>query len=188
MGKQVNYWMDYDSFLLVAQKAIELGCTIVKEDFALGRVIESSDVSIVTLGNIYYYFHVLEAGDIEIEMINGQERLKRSFSASGNAIIEAGYSFIVNEPKKKEIRRARIYCTTGYYDDKGVYIPRPECSTKVYNSVARYVKKVAPYTELKDVQFSIREEDYGRKYEYIHKEYISETCLDMRNYEGYKLC
>ena len=33
MGKQINYWMDYDNFLLLAQKAIDLGCTIVKEDF-----------------------------------------------------------------------------------------------------------------------------------------------------------
>lgn len=44
MGKQINYWMDYDNFLLVAQKAVDLGCTVVKEDLKLGKVIESKDI------------------------------------------------------------------------------------------------------------------------------------------------
>lgn len=29
MGKQINYYMEYDSFVLLAQKAIELGCEII---------------------------------------------------------------------------------------------------------------------------------------------------------------
>ncbi|EEG55094.1 hypothetical protein CLOSTASPAR_02830 [[Clostridium] asparagiforme DSM 15981] len=41
MGKQINYWMDYDNFLSLSQKALDLGCTIVKEDLDQGRVIES---------------------------------------------------------------------------------------------------------------------------------------------------
>ena len=28
MGKQINYYMEYDSFILLAKKAIELGCEI----------------------------------------------------------------------------------------------------------------------------------------------------------------
>ena len=28
MGKQINYWMDYDNFVLLAKKALELGCVI----------------------------------------------------------------------------------------------------------------------------------------------------------------
>ena len=198
MGKQLNYWMEYDSFLLVAQKAVDLGCTIVKEDFDLGKVTESQDVSIVTqygkFCHINYYFHLLEAGNINIHIVNGKERLEHGFCASGNSVIEAGYSFIINEPTgvwnkaKKEIRRARIYCITGYYDENGEYISRPECLTKVYNSLVRYVKKVAPYTELSDVRISMKDEEYGKEIEYRHKEYITKTCLSMRNNEGYKLC
>ena len=30
MGKQLNYWMDYDSFVLVAKKALELGVVIYR--------------------------------------------------------------------------------------------------------------------------------------------------------------
>lgn len=193
MGKQLTYWMDYDSFLLVAQKAVDLGCTIVKEDLNSGKVIESRDVSIVTQDEKRYYFHLLDAGAIKTHTVNGKERLDRGFNAGGNAIIEAGYS-IINEStgpcgnrKKKEIIRARIYCIAGYYDENDEYIPRPECLTKAYNSLARYVKKVAPDTEIVDVRVSKKYEDYGKEYEYRTKVYITRTCLDMVNNEGYKL-
>lgn len=81
MGKQINYWMDYNNFLLLAQKAIDLGCTIVKEDFDSGKVIESSDISIIAsfcenLPNNCCYFHLPEAGEIKTHMINGKERLE----------------------------------------------------------------------------------------------------------------
>ena len=66
----------------------------------------------------------------------------------GMPLIEASYSSIVNEPtgvagsrQKKEIHRARIYCISGYYDENEKYIPRPDCLTKVYHSLVRYVKK-----------------------------------------------
>ena len=174
--------MDYDNFLLLAQKAVDLGCTIVKEDFDSGKVIESKDFNIVTLSydNFYdtkYYFHLPEAGDIKIHTVNGKERLDCILNASGNALIEAAYSFIVNEPtgicgncSKKEIKRARLYCITGYYDEIGEWIPRPECLTKVYNSLVRYVKKIAPYTEMVDILVSMKDENYGEEYEWQHKE------------------
>lgn len=199
MGKQINYWMDYESFLLVAQKAINSGCTIIKEDLASGKVFESKDIAIVTPYGKFcrtaYYFHLLEAGPIKILTVNGKECLDSSFTATGNAVIEAGYSFTVNEPtgvagtqRKKEIRRSRLYCTAGYYDENKIYIQRPDCLTKVYNSLAKYVKKIAPYTEFTDVLTSTKAENYGEKYEYKHKEYITQTCLDMVNNEGYKRC
>lgn len=199
MGKQLNYYMDYDNFLLVAQKAVDLGCTIVKEDLNSGKVTESKDVSIVTpYGRICrtsYYFHLLDAGKVTVNVVNGKERLDRGFTVSSNTIIEAGYSFMVNEAtgpcgtrQKKEIRRARIYCITGYYNENEEYMPRPECLTKVYHSLARYVRKIAPYTEITDIRISKDLENYGKEYEFRHKVYITKTCLDMVNDEGYKLC
>lgn len=178
MGKQLNYWMDYDSFLLVAQKALDLGCTIVKEDRDTGRVTESREIGvIVPHGNrcrASYYFHLPEAGELEIQTANGKEFLRAGFTGSGNAVIEAGFSLIKDEgtgvcgtKRKREIYSARLYCITGYYDENGEYIPRPECLTKVYDSLVRYVKKLAPYTE---------------------SGYITKTCLDLVNSEGYKLC
>lgn len=70
MGKQINYWMDYDNFLLVAQMAVDLGCTVVKEDLKIGKVIESKDAGIIppygTSNYPGYYFHLPEAGAIEV--------------------------------------------------------------------------------------------------------------------------
>lgn len=70
MGKQINYWMDYDSFLLLAQKALDLGCRIVKEDLDAGKVTQSNDIGIVTPYGKYkrigYYFHLPEAGEIKV--------------------------------------------------------------------------------------------------------------------------
>lgn len=43
----------------------------------------------------------------------------------------------------KQLTRSRIYCTTGYYDDNGVFVERPEILTKAYNSLARYTQKLA---------------------------------------------
>ena len=40
-GKQISYWMDYDNFLSLSQKALDLGCTIVKEYLDQGRVYNS---------------------------------------------------------------------------------------------------------------------------------------------------
>mgnify|MGYP006928123394 CR=1 FL=1 len=199
MGKQINYWMDYDSFLLVAQKAVDLGCTIVKEDRDCGRVTESREIGMITpyknRCSASYYFHLQEAGEIEIQTVNGKEFLCHGFNAGGNAVIEAGFSVIKDEPtgvcktkRKKEIHRARLYCITGYYDENGEYIPRPECLTKVFDSLVRYVKKIAPYTEIVEEQISMNDEDYGEIYEYRHKEYITKTCLDLVNNEGFKLC
>ena len=183
MGKQINYWMEYESFLLLAQRAVELGCTVMKED--AGKVIESADVGVVTPDQQVYYFHLPEAGVAAVHVCGGRERVDHGFSASGNALIEAGYSFISED---KEIRRARIYCITGYYDGNGAYIARPECLTKVYSALARYVKKLAPCTELVDTRISMRDETYGEEYEYRHKEYVTKACLELVSREGCRLC
>ena len=59
-----------------------------------------------------YYFHLPEAGDIKTHTVNGKERLDCILSTSGNALIEAAYSFILHEltgvcrkRSKKEIEK-----------------------------------------------------------------------------------
>ena len=188
MGKQINYWMDYEAFVLVAQKAIDLGCTIIKEDRTTGKVMKSNDISIVAPEERRYYFHLPEAGEVRIEMgKGGSEYIDRGYTASGNALIEAGYSYIINEPKRKCITRARLFCMSGYYDGDGEYVPRPDCLTKVFHSLVRFVKKIAPYTEMTDIVVRMCGEDCGEEYEYTHKEYITQTCLELKVNEGYNI-
>lgn len=72
MGKQINYWLEHEGFVLLAQKALELGCEIVREDlskYERTKVTVSRDLDIVTdEDGAYYFFHLPEAGRIEIKI------------------------------------------------------------------------------------------------------------------------
>lgn len=185
MGKQTNYWMDFESFLLLAQKAVSLGCTIVKEAPDSDGVMESKDIALITpyeKGNrIRYYFHLPEAGNIRTHIMGGKTYLDSGYSASGNTVIEAGYS----EMQNKVLRRGRLFCISGYYDEHGNYFPRPDCLTKVYDALARYVKKIAPRTDLTDTYLNLQNGNDVRQF--IHQSYITKACLDKVNKEGYVL-
>jgi len=184
LGKQINYWMDYENFILLAEKALELGCIIYRRRAdEQGKIVYGNDISIVTANVSDYYFYFPQAGKIVIDIINGRECIS-TIHDSGQAIIEAGFSIIHQE--KKKITRSRLWCSSGFYREDGEYINRSEDLTKVYNSLARYVKKLAPYTELVDVYISSRDKDYGKEVEYKHKEYVSRYCIDKMS-EGYKL-
>ena len=54
-----------------------------------------------------------------------------------------------------------------------------------YDSFARYIRKLAPYTELHDLRIGSRDDNYGQIFEYTHKEYVTAWCLQKRD-EGYK--
>ncbi len=185
MGKQINYWMDYDNFVLLAKKALELGCVIYRREHAdeNGKIVFGEDISIVIPDEHEYWFYFPNAGGISVETINGREYIHRA-DGGEQALIEAGFSYISAE--KKKITRSRIWCSTGFYNEDGIFIYRPEQLTKAYNALAGYVKKIAPYTELTDVYISRREEDYGKEVEYKHKEYVSQFCKGKMT-EGYKL-
>ncbi len=184
MGKQINYWMDYENFTLLAGKALELGCVIYRNKAdESGKIVFGKDISVVIPDVRNYIFYFPEDGEITIESINGRESIQR-LGDGELALIEAGFSLL--DQKKKKITRNRLWCSTGVYHTDGEFIARPEHLTKVYNTLMRFVKKLAPYTELTDVYVSVRDEDYGTEVEYKHKEYVSQLCIDKMS-EGYKL-
>ena len=84
-------------------------------------------------------------------------------------------------------RSRRLYVQSGFYNDKGEYVPRPVCVTKVYNRLVRMVKKLAPYAELTDPYVSMNDEDYLQEKEWKHKEYISPQFLRLKLMENYRL-
>lgn len=177
MGKQINYWMDYESFCELATVAIDLGCIIVRMDKNTNKVIQSKEISIVTRECFDYYFYVPKAGELTIGNNEFGEYIDRGYSETQNAIIEAGYSRISDEEKK--ICEHRLYSITGYYKDEE-FISRPACVEDIYKKLVRKVKKLAPYTELVDIH-----KESGA--EYIHKEYITPHYLKLRNEKGYSL-
>lgn len=147
--------------MTAAQKAVDLGFTVVKEDLTSGRAIESKDNRIISPYGKYNhpscYFHLPEAGDIRILTVNGKECLDYGYTATGNS---------------------------GYHDENKKDIPRPDCLTKVHNSLVKYVKKATPYTVFVEIFISTKDENHGEAFEYRHKEYITKTCLNLVNNEG----
>ncbi|MBD5112269.1 MAG: hypothetical protein HDT42_07030 [Ruminococcaceae bacterium] len=185
-SKQINFWLEFDGFMQIAQKALELGCTIIREDMNAGTVTEGSDLALITDEmHVSYYFHLPEAGNIAVKSTDSGERLDRFANECGNSIIEAGFSRIIEQGKK--ISRNRLYLPTGYYDDNRNFIYSPDCIIKAYNSLVRLVKKLAPYTELTDSYISVDDDTYGQTLKFNHKEYVSPLCLNLRNNEGYSL-
>lgn len=145
MGRQINYYMEHESFLQVAQMALDCGCEIVKQDLDIRptRVIRTRDISAITPGDWMFWLYVLEAGKLVIKTDESGERVDRGFCESGNALIEAGVSLILED--EKQIRRSRLYVQSGYYDANGEWIPRPKCVDVIYNKLVRRVKKLTTY-------------------------------------------
>ena len=169
MGKQINYWLGYEDFLKIAQAALDCGCIIIKK--VSGKLVYGQTLDIVTEHEHYYWFYVPEA--------------VQSYLPAGNTVIEASFSF--RNDKSKTITRSRIFVISGYYDEQGEYVSRPECVTKVYTKLVRVVKRVAPLTELTDKYISTKDDTYLQELEWRHKEYITPEYLNLKESNNYKL-
>lgn len=181
MGKQLNYYMGYSGFLKVAQQALDSGCEILKKDNA--KIIRSDHISIVTSDTNRYFFYLPQAGQLEIQVRNGEESVG-GYCASGIVVIEASYSIVSHQDKR--ISRARIFSMSGYYDEQGDWIDRPECVRKVYDRLVRKIKAITPYTEIADT-IIIGASDDRRPTEWKHKEYITPELLFLKVNSGYKM-
>jgi len=183
MGKQINYWLGYTDFLQIAQAALDCGCVIIKS--ISGELVYGQTLDTVTEDEHQYYFYLPEAGKLLGKQIPFQNESLTGYNAVGNTVIEAGFSFIDDEQKK--ITRSRLFAISGYYDENGEYVPRPDCLTKTYNRLVRIAKKVAPYTELTDYIISTRDSSYLQEKEWKHKEYVSPSFLALRAIQKYEL-
>lgn len=183
MGKQINYWLGYEEFLKIAQVALDCGCIIIKK--VSGKLIYGQTLDIVTEHEHNYWFYVPkgEALSGETLLFNGNDI--QGYSPARNTLIEAGFSF--RNDKNKTITRSRLFAISGYYDEQGEYISRPEYVTKVYNKLVRIAKKVAPLTELTDKYVSTSDNTYLQEVEWKHKEYITLKYLHLKEFNNYKL-
>jgi hypothetical protein len=141
MGKQVNYEMSYDSFLQLAQFALDAGCMIIRNNHSEEKQIPCKDISAVTTDCQNYYFYIPELYPIhEIQHkkdSNGKYYVADTmFGPFSLALIEASYSTEVG-------KQARVYVTTGYYDKSEMWFERPDLLTKTYDRIARKAKKLA---------------------------------------------
>lgn len=173
MGKQITYYMERESFLVLAQAALDEGLLILKNGYTEEPQEPCADLSAID-DCTEYYFYLPEIAPLT-HTHTAYGYYVNSFSyPSCLAIIEAGYS-----KKASSIKESRIYVQTGTYNDDE-WIPRPEKITKIYNKLVRKVKKLAPYKEL------VFYDEDGEDFWPGKKEYLSPTCEDWRR-EGCEL-
>lgn len=187
MGKQINYYMDYESFLKLAERALSEGCMILKNDHTEEPQQPQNNVSVVTEDWMRYYFYLPELAELKYKRFkDGQYYIDNGANELTLALIEAGFS------KKHEgksglpcVNIARLYVPTGVWLE-GEWHQRSERITKVYNKLARFARKLAPRTaiEINDVVF-----DQENNAQPVKKEataWVSPECLEWRK-QGYEL-
>ena len=143
MGKQINYYIGYRDFVKLAQVALDSGCEILKREN--GKIIHSRHIDCIVPDQNRYYFYLPQAGTLQIRKNPSGEEFVGGYHSSGNVMIEAGFSKINHADKK--ISRARLFSVTGYYNEQSVWIARPPCMLKLYEKLARSVRKIAPATD-----------------------------------------
>lgn len=173
--------MGFKDFIKVAQFALDLGCVICREENK--KIICSNHIDIVTPSVKRYFFYLPEAGELRVRTENRRKEIG-GYNASGNVLIEAGISYVKHD--RKTITRGRLFSITGYYDESGNWMGRPECVKKAYDKIARKVKKTAPFTEIAEIITDFSTDDYGQT-EWKRKEYISPELLELKMRKGYKL-
>ncbi len=161
MGKQIEYYMELESYKLLVKKAFDLGFKVIEEQNNLRICCCFEEVTFSQHG---MYFYLEEAGELIVKE-NGHIDLLRS------PLVESGFSYI-NE-KKKEISNSRLWVSTGFWSNSEEFIRRDEVLDKKYSSLMRFVKKLAPYTE---VGVKVQNPMYNGK-KFIRKVYITPFLL-----------
>lgn len=187
MGKQINYYMDYESFLKLAERALSEGCMILKNDCTEEPQQPPNNVSVVTEDWMRYYFYLPELAEIEYKRSKGGlYYIDNRANELTLALIEAGFSKKHNGRNGLPfVNIARLYIPTGVWID-GVWHQRSERITTVYNKLARLARKLAPRTsiEIDDVAFDEKNNALPAKREATA--WVSPECLEWRN-QGYEL-
>lgn len=137
MGKQLNYIMNYESFLHLAQTATDAGFLILRREYTKEPQLPSSDFSVITPECRSYWFYLPELAELTFKTNNnGLYYPDYGFNPLGLAMMEAGFTQNASE-------RARIYVMTGFYDENGQWIARSDQMTKAYTKIERKARKLA---------------------------------------------
>ena len=188
MGMQVNYYMDHETFLLVAQKALKEGCLILRWEHTSQPQQPARDLSIVTEEQMRYYFYLPELAPLAYKPDkNGQYYLDNSFSPLSLALIEASFSrhWPAHGSTLPNINPARLYIPTGFWDENRQWVPRSERLTKVYQKLARLARKLAPSAALTVDDIDYNQEGNPEPVQRPGRVYASPRCLEWRE-EGFE--
>ena len=89
MGKQINYYMDYESFLQLAQTALDAGCLILKGVYTEEKQNPCEDISVITPDCNRYYFYLPELGNVAYKIDSrGLYYIDFGYNQTGQTLID----------------------------------------------------------------------------------------------------
>jgi len=138
-SKQINYYMDCESFRQLAQKALDEGCSIILNELTEEPQIPARDLSIVTPGHTRYFFC---APGFEAEFVRTEDgRYYPDLNGMRMAMmLEAGFSAVRTDGL---ITRDRLFSASTAVVGMRL-VPRPAEVGRLYDRLARLVRKLAP--------------------------------------------
>ena len=140
MGKQTTYYMDHNEFLTLAQAALDEGCSLLRWDHSAQPPHPFRDLSAIDPAHPCWYFLLPEAGELRFM----RDRLGGYFLDESGAIatqlIETGFS---TQSDRGLWGSARLYIPSDALVN-GEIIPRSEEATRIYDKLARLVRKMTP--------------------------------------------
>lgn len=167
MGKQIEYYSEMDSYMLIVNKAIELGLKIITKDNNIIASIEEDNIY-----NEIKYFYLEEAGSLKLRE-NGIIDILES------PIIEANPPY-TNDGK---VYKSRLWVSSGFWMNEDIFIKRDKMLEKKYDAIVRYLKKITNYVE---IEVKAKNPDYERRY-FLRKIYITETLYDKVKNKEYEI-
>lgn len=155
MGKQTSYYITHDEFLTLAQAALDEGCRLLRLDFnAAEPPCPTRDLSAIDPTHALWYFVLPGAGEPRYL----RNRLGRYAPDTSGAIetqlIETGFSV---RSSRGVWSSPRLYIASDALVD-GMLVPRPAEATRIYDKLARIVRKMAPtrvYTDKNGVALKL---------------------------------
>ncbi len=169
MGKLINYWMEYEAFLKVAEKALSIGLLILKK--VDGVMTKYDSIDAITRDCNYYAFCT--------EEYNGE------ITSPSVMVIDAGFSDI--DEKARYIMQNNISIPSGMYNSAGDWVECPRRLSEAFNILAETVESLCPDTEITDTYISRREENYMQKAIYKRHVNITPYCLELKERHNYSM-
>ncbi len=183
MGKQINYYMDYESFLKVVQIALDEGCMLLHTDHTPKPQKPTTDIE-MTKEHTSFKLYLPELAELKYAQdMYGNYYIDDIFNELWIAQIEIGYSQKYDQLMR--VNRSRIYIPTGFDDKNGIWIARSERLTKVYDKLARAVRKLAPSTTIEFDYVAKKDGRYSDPQRSQRKVYATPQCLEWRA-QGYE--
>ena len=140
MGKQITYYIDHSEFLILAQAALDAGCSILRKEHTPEPAVPTRDLSAIDPSHPQWTFVLPGAPELEFNRDLAGNYFLRREGPIETMLIETGFSVLNN---KGVWRDSCLWIPTAALVDHAL-VPRPEASTRIYDKLARVVRKLAP--------------------------------------------